>query len=206
MAVSRGDAATGAAGQAFDDSGLDHGYGRLLALLGDDALEAGRRLETLRQRLRRLFAWRGAYFPEDLADETLDRVAEQLARGLAIESDDPFRYVCGVAFRVFKESLRERQRWHRAKEALERSPEWVVEPDQDDDARLDCLEGCLEGLDGEKRELILGYYQGERSAKISARRRLAETLDIRPTTLRLRALRIREKLEVCVVRCLRRVA
>ena len=206
MAVSRGDAANGAAGQAFDDAGLDRGYERLLAVLGDDSLEAGRRLGALRQRLVRLFAWRGAYFPEDLADETLDRVANQLTRGLVIESDDPFRYVCGVAFRVFKESLRERQRWHRAKEALERSSVVAVEPDPDDDARLGCLEGCLEGLDGEKRELILSYYQGERSAKISARRTLAETLDIRPTTLRLRALRIREKLEVCVVRCLHRVA
>lgn len=192
------------------DQGLAQGYEQLLALLDHDNLVAGRRLEALRQKLRRLFAWRGANDPEDLADETLDRVARQLARGVEIEAEDPYRYACGVAFRVFKESLRRRERWNRARGELESHPgaHAVVGPvaQSADDARLGCLEGCLDGLGGGKRELILDYYQGERSAKILARRELAEKLDIKPTTLRLRALRIREKLEVCVLHCLRGVA
>ena len=151
-----------------------------------------------------MLSWRGAAVPEDLADETLERVARQLARGLEIRAEDPFRYVCGVAFRVFQESLRARQRDSRAEEELRsRSALPADRGEEIREIRVVCLEQCLEGLDSSKRELILDYYQGERREKIRARRTLAERLGIRAPTLRLRALRIRESLETCVVRCLR---
>lgn len=83
---------------------------RLLDLLDADREAAARHFQQIRRRLIRLFEWRGARFPDDLADETISRVARRLDDGVEIRSDDPFRYFCGVAHMVFKEVLRERKR------------------------------------------------------------------------------------------------
>ena len=57
-------------------------------------------------------------------------------------------------------------------------------------------------LEHDQRDLIIGYYQGEKIKKIKNRQILAETLRIPIGTLRMRALRLREQLEVCVENCL----
>ena len=176
------------------------GFDRLLAALDGDPAVAERKFAEMRSRLVRLFRWRGAELPEDLADETITRVARRLERGLRIQAEDPYRYCCGVAFMIFKETLRERGRRRKALEEIGRVPPSPV--GSPFDPRLECLEHCLEGLDVSKRDLILRYYQGERRVKIDNRRRLAEELSIAAATLRLRALRVRTKLEACVVRCL----
>ena len=69
--------------------------------------------------------------------------------------------------------------------------------------RLDCLEHCLQGLPPKDRDLIGGYYQGETSVKIHNRRSLAAKLGVPLNALRIRALRIRERLEACVEGCLK---
>ncbi|MEM1181888.1 MAG: hypothetical protein AAGM22_26315, partial [Acidobacteriota bacterium] len=63
------------------------------------------------------------------------------------------------------------------------------------DFRLHHLERGLEELSAEERSLILRYYGGEPRERISERRRLAEDLGIRANHLRIRAFRIRAKLE-----------
>jgi len=185
--------------QPRDDPG---GFRRLLAILDPDPVRAERKFGEVRQRLVQLLEWRDCPFPEDLADETLERVARRLAEGLEIAADDPFRFFCGVAFRVFKESLRERERRERAVEELGREPA-PAPPEPETEERLACLRRCLATLAPDQRELILGYYQGDKTVKIEARRRLATQLGIAAGTLRLRALRLREKLEACVTQCLR---
>jgi len=47
--------------------------------------------------------------------------------------------------------------------------------------------------------LILRYYQGEQRAKIENRRALAERLGLTINALRIRASRIRSRLEACVI-------
>jgi len=51
--------------------------------------------------------------------------------------------------------------------------------------------------------LIIEYYQGEKGAKIQNRKRLTERFGVPVNTLRMRALRLREKLQGCVEDCLR---
>jgi len=68
--------------------------------------------------------------------------------------------------------------------------------------RLDCLERCLDQLSPNDREVIRTYYTGDTGIKIQNRRQLAESLGIPINALRIRALRIREKLEDCVETCL----
>jgi hypothetical protein len=71
------------------------------------------------------------------------------------------------------------------------------------DEKLGCLEKCLYALSGENRNIIVDYYKGERRKKIENRRRLADRLAIPQNALRNRAVRLRDKLEVCITRCLR---
>ncbi len=177
------------------------GFDRLLAALDPEPVAAARKFSEVRSRLVRLFEWRGAEFPEDLADETITRVAHRLEEGLEIQAEDPYRFCCGVAFMIFKETLRKKGRRQRAFEEIGHEPPSPV--DSPSDPRLECLERCLEDLDDAKRDLILRYYQGERRVKIDNRRRLAEELGVAAATLRLRVLRVRSKLEECVVRCLK---
>jgi DNA-directed RNA polymerase specialized sigma24 family protein len=172
---------------------------RLLALLDPDPARAARRFQQLRRRLTRLFEWRGAGFPEDLADETISRVARKLAQGVEIRSDDPFRYFCGVAHLVFKEVLRERQRERQLLDPGSWTPH--TEPDDEpDDERMAALQECLDRLPPTSRDLILDYHEGERRGRIDNRRAIAERLDIPLNALRIRVHRIRTRLERCVRR------
>lgn len=171
-------------------------YHRLLALLGSDG-NGERRYGELRARLVRLFEWRGARFPEDLADETLGRVARRLGDGIEIRADDPFRYVCGVAHLVFKESLRR----ERLNNPLDEAPEPVAQPelpDLDPDERVEALRTCLESLGETQRQLVLDYHRGERRGRIDGRKQLADGLGIELNALRIRVHRLRGRLENCV--------
>jgi DNA-directed RNA polymerase specialized sigma24 family protein len=60
----------------------------------------------------------------------------------------------------------------------------------------------LKKLSDESRELIVAYYREQQRAKIKLRKELAERLGIPLNALRIRAHRIRAKLEECVVNCL----
>src|SRR5262245_60780717 len=78
----------------------------LLGRLGPDRETAGREYEQLRHRLVTIFTYRRCPHPEELADETLDRVARKLLEmGTAFEGPDPTRFVFGVAWNVAKESF-----------------------------------------------------------------------------------------------------
>ena len=90
------------------------GFDALLAQLNPDRERAGEIYETIRRKLVRLFEWRGCGSPEDLTDETINRVARRLAEGVELRSSDPYGYFCGVAHLVYKEVLRRASREHRA--------------------------------------------------------------------------------------------
>ena len=170
---------------------------RLLALLDPDPAKAARHYQLLRKKLTRLFEWRGARFPEDLADETISRVARKLDEGVEIRSDDPYRYFCGVAHLVFKEVLRERKRERQLLDPGNWSPSRIPEEEPDDE-RMAFLQECLDRLPEGNRDLILAYHEGERRERIENRRLLADELDIPLNALRIRVHRIRAKLERCV--------
>jgi DNA-directed RNA polymerase specialized sigma24 family protein len=68
---------------------------------------------------------------------------------------------------------------------------------------LRCLERCVAELDAERREMVIGYYYGEQRAKIENRRRLASKFGLTMNALSIRTFRIRERLEICVRRCIK---
>src|SRR6185369_9536225 len=82
----------------------------LLAALGPNRETAGVQYEEIRRKLVRLFEWRGCTSPDDLADETINRVARRMAEGVELRSADPYGYFCGVAHLVYKEVMRRQAR------------------------------------------------------------------------------------------------
>jgi DNA-directed RNA polymerase specialized sigma24 family protein len=174
------------------------GWDRLLGLLDASGARAALKYRDLRLRLIRLFEWRG--LPgNDLADETLERVARKLAEGLIIDGDDPTPYVCGVARLVGLEAARARDRLRPLGDMPEPSTSGPV-----DDAEahaLACLDECLGKLPAASRRLLLDYQVGDGGARIASRRRLAEGLGVPLNALRIRIHRLRAELERCVETC-----
>jgi DNA-directed RNA polymerase specialized sigma24 family protein len=168
-------------------------FERLLKWLSPNQDDAGKRYEELRRKLIGFFVYRGSGFPEDLADQTLDRVAEVLeTRETELEAG-PVAFTLGVARNIYRESLKEKTKF---------PPESVSPAGEDKEDDFRCLDECLEKLPAEARELICRYYQHDGSEKIKARQRLAGELKIKVNALRLRASRIREQLSGCHEKCM----
>ena len=173
-------------------------FDKLLTALGDDRESAGERYLEIRSNLIRFFEWRGSPFPEDHADETINRIAKRISEREEIRN--PASYFLGVARMLLLEINRERIRQEQALNELTSLSNTSNQPDESE-AALDCLQECLQNLSTENRELILEYYHGEKTAKIDSRKKLAERFGIPVNTLRMRALRIREDLQRCVEKC-----
>ena len=153
----------------------------------------------MRVRLVRYFDWRSCLSPEDLADETVNRVAQKIDEGHDITNLSA--YFFSVARLIVMEALRR----GRAAVSLDEVPEMSAgQPFEDEhkEARLRCLDNCLNELPVESRTLILKYHYEERRAKIDNRKQLADGLGIPLNALRIRAHRIRAALEKCVRQCL----
>jgi len=179
----------------------------LLAQLDPDRERAGELYETIRRRLIRLFEWRGCASPEDLADETFNRVARKLAEGVKLHSADPYSYFCGVAHLRFKEVSRSAARERKAIDAhgdlLLPTALPVVPEEEPGNRRLDCLRQCLAALQPDQRELVLRYHTGD--GNIRNRKALSQELGIPMNALRIRVHRVRRRLEDCLDACLHRL-
>src|SRR2546421_10178217 len=176
-------------------------FSKLLAHLDPDGERAGEKYEDLRRTLIKFFEWRGAPFPEDHTDETLNRVARKLDEGIEIKNIGGYCYEVArlVCLEVWKGTDSKHEPLaanhqntasaHTADSALER------------ELLLGCLEDCLSRLPAENRALIVAYYQDEKRDRIERRKGLAEALGLRREALANRAQRLRDKLEQCVKRC-----
>jgi DNA-directed RNA polymerase specialized sigma24 family protein len=174
-------------------------FERLLTRLDADRERAGIRYEEVRSRLIKFFQWRGVHSPEDCADETINRVARKIEEGEVIL--DLNHYFGGVARMLLKDMW---QQEGRERAALERSPppRETAGGVEETEPLAECFEACLRGLAASDRELIVRYYEEEKYAKIKGRRELAAALRIPINALRIRAHRIRARLEACVEGCL----
>jgi DNA-directed RNA polymerase specialized sigma24 family protein len=173
----------------------------LLARLDPDLDRAGERYEEVRLRLVKFFQWRQALSPEDLADETIDRVGRRLRDDPTIQPRSWSAFFHGFARNVLRESWKERKEPPVDPRALRVVAAPALETESRE-RRLECLDRCLETLSDDNRRLILRYYQLQRGAQIEQRRRVAEEHGIPLNALRLRVHRIRGRLEACVRGCL----
>jgi DNA-directed RNA polymerase specialized sigma24 family protein len=174
-------------------------FERFLGHLGQDRATAAAEYLRIRDKLAEFFAWRGSRWPEDHADQTLDRLARRLDEGACVAHLRAYAY--GVARHVLLESARNERRRHAALQGVP-APPW---PAGDEavvrERRSVCLKHCLAALPPDSRELVVEYHLGQEGSLFERRRLLAERLGIAPGALRTRVHRIRARLEACLKGC-----
>lgn len=177
----------------------------LLNWLDPDPEQAGRKYEVIRTRLIKIFTIRGCREAEDIADETINRVTARVAEVAAEYSGDPALYFYGVAQKVLLEYGRKTS-GRLAEVSVDSASITLSTPPQvlaeDIEPEYQCLEHCLSELPAENRGLVMRYYQQDKQAKIDHRKMLATELGIALNALRIRAHRIRQTLQRCVLDCL----
>lgn len=172
-------------------------FDALLEWLDPDRDTAGRRYETIRAGLVRMFVSKGISDAGHSADEAMDRVMKRLPEIRGNYIGDPAKYFHGVARNLIREAKRGKE------VATEVMPEGhTQEPDISDTA--ECLAKCLKQLPRDKHELILDYHLYHGHAKVEHHRQMAGELGISEGALRTRAHHLRISLEKCVVQCLDR--
>jgi DNA-directed RNA polymerase specialized sigma24 family protein len=172
-------------------------FAKFLLWLNPDPNQAGQKYEDIRRKLIKVFVCRGCNCPEELSDETINRVIRKIQDIGDTYEGDPALYFYGVAHNVHLEFLR-------------RKPSFQPPPAPAEqfgtDEEYECLEKCMQDLPQRSRELALQYYQEEKHQKINHRKHLAQRLGIPLNALRIRACRIRMNLQTCVLQCLQRKA
>lgn len=182
-------------------------FRKFLQWLDEGSDSKGERYLEMRRRLLRYFDHKHCLASDDLADETLNRVARRLEEQGTITEATPAQYCYIVAKFVFLEYLRQAHPQADATEAnlisaaLARASRPLPATAEAEEKRMVCLEQCIDKLMSEERDLILEYYRGEQHEKIRRRRQLAERLALTLNALSIRACRIRIRLEGCVNRC-----
>lgn len=167
----------------------------LLSWLDRDRERAGRRYETVRTGLVKVFASRGCSAAEDLADETINRVARKLPEIKETYDGKPEKYFYGVAKHLYQEYQRRAHRLAPLPDDLPGS----AEHGRRDELTYDCLDKCLRGLPATQREIVRQYYvESTRPAQHEA---LAGHLGITLNALRVKVFRLVRGLRACVEEC-----
>ena len=168
-------------------------FSAFLTWLEPDSNKAGAKYEDIRRRLMKIFTSRGCTCPEDLADETINRVIVKVHKIREGYRGDPALYFGGVARNVFHEYARKK-----AVPAVQPPPN----PHDARERELDCLDRCLDEITGENRVFILRYHESGKGSRIQNRSDMAREMGRGPNALRIRAHRIRAGLQQCVSDCL----
>ena len=181
-------------------------FNALLAWLDPDRDAAGNRHEIIRRSLMKIFLWRGYCDAEDMADETVNRVARNVKKIAPTYVGDPSVYFYNVANKLMMEWARKKSLYVSLDEegTKELSEEQIAVSDPEDSSEADyeCLDHCLQLLKHDERALILSYYHEDKQAKIDHRKALASEMNLDVNALRVRVYRIRCRLEKCIENCL----
>jgi len=169
-------------------------FANFLEWLNPDPDRAGEEYERLRFRLCTFFSQRRCCFADELADETINRV---IVKSSAERIENKIAYCYGVAKNVYRESLR-RERPHLDIDEVTIAAKVPEEPS----FSRECLDECLEKLSSDNRNLLLDYFSEAKLAKIELHKRIAESLKMTQTALRMRVMRTKLQLKICVQECM----
>ena len=168
-------------------------FDALLDWLDPDREQAGIKYEQIRSRLIKIFTGRGCVDPEELADETINRVTSKLNEIQNEFTGDRARYFFGVANKVYMEYLR--------RKPPQLPPQMPPDPGRTE-LEHRCLERCIGRLSSEDRDLFVRDYGTKGQAQADRRKALADELGISLNALRIRVYRIRTALKDCVEKCI----
>lgn len=169
-------------------------FSQFLSWLNPVRETAGEEYEKLRFRLMTFFSHRNCRFPEDLADETINRIILKIQ---AETIENKLAYCYAVARNVFLESLRKDKIHENIDEIQVTSKHEEVE-----EIENPCLDKCLNKLPSENKSLILDYFSETNQQKIDLHKTMSEKMYISQTALRMKIMRIKRNLKKCLNECL----
>ena len=178
--------------------------------LDQGADSGGEKYLEMHRRLVAYFDRKNCLAADELADETLARVAQKLQEKGEITDLSPAHYCYVTAKFVFLEYVRHAKHSQASLQQFSASGEPGSSPavapvsasaHNEKEEMLDCVDRCLRKLSPADSELILRYYEGERQEKIERRRQLGLRLGLTANALSIRACRIRTRVEACVRDC-----
>jgi hypothetical protein len=172
-------------------------FEKFLAWLNADHDEAAGKFERIQSRLIQIFISRGCIDAEVLTDEVLNRVCVRIDQ-VKLKYNDPLRCCVGFVDNVHREYLREQRKWDNP----------ICPPPPRPSVKLEmeeaCLNECLENLAKPDRELVERYFHGEKTVRISGRKKLAVERMLTSNALRIQAFKLRKKFVLCFNACLER--
>lgn len=184
----------------YQDPPQQEKFESLLAFLGPDREEAGKRYVAVLQKLTAyLTRYASRVDAELLADRTLDKIAENsFDPEVDLTGVDPLRYAFRVARKIGWDALRnsalQRERIQ-SKFANDRRIALANRDSLADKIELEKLDNALRNLSEEERYLIENYYEGSSKGEISSQRNyLSHQLGLTRPGIRHRAIRIQQKL------------
>ena len=165
--------------------------------LNDTLGGAGLEYTSLHRVVTAVFISRGCGPDSELlADVTIDRVGEKIAKGENVRSI--VAYSKKVAGFVWNEYCRDREKFRNAVRDLAYLNPDRQEAEERADLRRKCQEACLKGLALTERQLLADYYIGGKD-----RDTLAEEHGLVIATLRTQIHRLKLRLLKCVEDCRR---
>lgn len=167
----------------------------LLSKLHPDPDVAGEKYILLYLRLVGFFQVRRCSAAEELADETLNRVAQKIAEGQDPQNLMAFCY--GFARWVWVEH---RKKYANRQVDLDEAPPTVFRGDEEIDLKEKkaVFEKCLQKLPPAEAQMLIEYWYHDELSHSDARREMALRLGLSPTALRIKIHRIKAKIEDCL--------
>lgn len=187
-------------------------FEKMLSWLDADMEAAGEKYEKVREKLIKLFKWRNVIPEEEYADITINRVTRRVSESAEVDAENPYSYFHGTALNVIREYWRgQLKHKHTDIDTADQTAFSVGDAEQEmerqeDEAfeqhRFGCMRGCINALADDNRDLMLAYHHGEN--KKESRKLLSAKLGIEMNVLRIRVCRIRDGLQNCVGKCVKK--
>ena len=184
----------------------------MLDRLDPDQDTAGIKYEEIRRALIRYLRFGGSLIPEEHADEAINICADRIYHDKPFDAANPKAHFFAVARNILRDYRKNRGRRPLSLEELPRVKEPSHDPDEEklrlsereeSDRRTECLNRCLSELRDDERELIRRYYLEEKALKTKRRREMAGETGRSINALRVKAHRVRKKLERCCGECMK---
>lgn len=172
-------------------------FEKFLAWLDAEADEAAQKFDRIHMRLIQIFIARGCVDAEMLADEVLNRVCVRIDQ-VKTNYTEPIRCCVGFVDNVHREYLREQRKWD------DPIPPPPPRPAKELEIEDMCLDECLGQFPISDRELVERYFHGEKSVRISGRKKLAVERKLTSNALRIQAFKLRKKFVSCFNACIER--
>ena len=184
----------------------EEGLERFLNWLDADRELAALKYEKLRRSLVAYFAKRQCAAAEDLADLALDAAMDHLLKQNSLLLTKSLPYIFGIARNLYRQYLNKQVLSNGEANWNQLPAQDLTDENSEKERRSGCLRKCLRELKGEDRRLFQRYYLQKNGAMDQYRLELAEEFGLTINALRLKMMRLREQLRLCIKSCLQRAS